>query len=230
MTRNTTFLDTAQKIADATLQRLVYSDGVLKESCEPNCTMEQALYKGVFVRHLAYLIPYLTDAAHIQKYSSFLQQNAESVWSSQHCDLDGLYGSIWSNQSSSSCESSRNTSATSAAWDLFVSAARANPSNTSASNWTFLGLGNCVDDKNASMPNFNKMNVTDAVCRATADQDKGAVAYDHQLGCNGINYCRVRTLSDPKSVPAGWGFENGTAHNVTRTSNFPVTACYIKLV
>ena len=229
-THNTSLLDIAQKIADATIQRLVYSDGVLKEPCEPNCTMDQALYKGIFVRHLAYLIPYLTDAAHIQKYSSFLQQNAESVWASQRCDLDGLYGFIWSNQSSSSCESSRNTSATSAAWDLFVSAAKANPANASVSNWTFAGLGNCADDKNASMPNFNKMNITETVCRATAEQDKGAVAYDHQLGCSGINYCRIRTLSDPHQVPAGWGFENGTARNVTRSNNLPVSACYIRLM
>jgi predicted alpha-1,6-mannanase (GH76 family) len=229
-TQNATLLDTAQRIADATIQKLVYSDGILKEPCEPNCTMDQALYKGIFVRHLAYLIPYLTDAAHIQKYSSFLQQNAEMVWTSQLCDLDGLYGYIWSNQSSSSCEASRNTSATSAAWDLFVSAAKSNPSNTSApSNWTFLGLGNCADDKNASMPNYNQINITESVCRATAEQDSGAVAYDHQLGCNSVNYCRIRTLSDPHQVPKGWNYENATAKTVTRSNNYPVTGCYLKV-
>ncbi len=230
-TGNATLLNTAQAIADATIQQLVYSDGILKESCEPNCTNDQSLYKGIFVRHLAYLIPYLTDAAHIQKYQSFLQQNAQSVWTSQRCEVDGLYGFIWSNQSSNSCEPSRNTSATSAAWDLFISAAKANPSsNTSSSNWTFLGLGNCEDDKNASMPNFNRINITETLCRATAQQDNGAVAYDHQLGCNGINYCRIRTLSDPHQVPTGWSYENGTARNVTRANNFPVSGCYLRVV
>lgn len=229
-THNATLLDIAQRIADATLQRLVYSDGILKEPCEPNCTDDQALYKGIFVRHLAYLVPYLTDAAHIQKYSSFLQQNADTVWTSQRCEVDGLYGFIWSNQSSSSCESARNTTATSAAWDLFVSAAKVNPPTNTSSNWTFIGLGNCIDDKNASMPNYNKINVTETLCRTTAEQDKGALAYDHQLGCNGINYCRIRTLSDPHQVPAGWGYENGTAKNVTRTTNSPVTGCFLRLV
>jgi len=230
-TGNATLLNTAQAIADATIQQLVYSDGILKEPCEPNCTNDQSLYKGIFVRHLAYLIPYLTDAAHIQKYGSFLQQNAKSVWTSKLCERDGLYGLIWSNQSFNSCDSSRNTSSTSAAWDLFISVAKtAPPSNMSASNWTWLGLGNCADAKNASMPNFNKMNVTQDVCRTTAEQDPGAVAYDHQLGCNGIEYCRIRTLSDPKQAPTGWSYENGTTHNVTMGNNLPVTSCFLKVV
>ncbi len=229
-THNASLLDLAQKIADTTLQQLVYAGGILKEPCEPNCNDDQQLYKGIFVRHLAYLIPYLTDAAHIQQYRSFLQQNAESVGTSKLCELDGLYGLVWSNQSNSSCEPPRNTSSTSAAWDLFISAAKTiSPSIISSSNWTWLGLGNCEDDKNASMPNFNKMNVTEAACRTTAEQDPGAVAYDHQLMCNGIEYCRIRTLSGPHQVPAGWGFENGTALNVTRSNNFPVTGCFLKV-
>jgi predicted alpha-1,6-mannanase (GH76 family) len=230
-TNNATLLAIAQKIADATIQRLIYSDGILKEPCEPNCTEDQQLYKGIFVRHLAYLIPYLTDAAHIQQYRSFLQQNAESVWMSKRCDLDGLYGLIWSNQSSNSCEPLRNTSSTSAAWDLFISVAKTiPPSIISSSNWTWVGLGDCTDDKNLSMPNFNKMNVTETLCRTTAEQDMGAVAYDHQLLCNGVQYCRVRTLSDPHQTPQGWSYENNTARTVTRSNKFPVSSCFLKAV
>ncbi len=62
------------------------------------------------------------------------------------------------------------------------------------------------------------------------EQDPGAVAYDHQLGCNGIEYCRIRTLSDPKQAPAGWSYENGTTHNVTMGNNLPVTSCFLKVV
>lgn len=94
------------------------------EPCEPTCTVDQAIYKGIFVRHLAYLIPYPTDTTHIQNYRSFLKKNAETVWTFQQCEVDGLYGFIWNNQSSNSCESLR---------------------NTSASNWKFLGLGNCIN-------------------------------------------------------------------------------------
>ncbi len=96
-TGNASLLDIAQKIADATIQRLIYSDGILKEPCEPNCNDDQKLFKGIFVRHLTYLIPYLTDAAHIQRYRSFLQQNGESVWTSRHCELDGSYSLIYIN-------------------------------------------------------------------------------------------------------------------------------------
>ncbi|CAF1289707.1 unnamed protein product [Rotaria magnacalcarata] len=210
-TGNATLLDIAQKIADATIQRLTYSDLILKEPCEPNCDNNQQLFKGIFVRHLAYLISYLTDAAHIQRYKSFLEDNAESVWTSRQCERDGLYSLIWSNQSSASCNTSHNASTTSAAWDLFVSFAKTKSlSIKSPSNWTYLGLGNCEDDKNASMPNFNKMNVTKTECRTTAEQDTGAVAYDHQFGCSGIQYCRIRTLSDQHQTPQGWGYENVT--------------------
>ena len=230
-TGNATLLDVAQKIADATIQRLTYSDGVLKEPCEPKCDNDQKLFKGIFVRHLAYLIPYLTDTTHVQRYRAFLQQNAESVWSWKRCEADGLFGVIWSNQSSTSCDASRDTASTSAAWDLFISVAKTTPTSmvASPSNWTWLGLGNCMDDKNASMPNFNKMNVTESICRTTAEQDKGAVAYDHQLGCNGYQYCRIRTLSDSHLAPAGWSYENGTARNVTRTNNLPVTGCFLRV-
>lgn len=230
-TGNATLLDVAQKIADATIQKLIYSDGILKEPCEPNCNDDQKIFKGIFVRHLAYLIPYLTDAAHIQQYGAFLQQNADSVWTSRRCELDGFYSVIWSNQSTNSCEPLRNTSSTSAALDLFASVAKIKPSSPMAtSNWTLLGLGNCMDDKNASMPNYNKMNVTETLCRTTAEQDSGAVAYDHQLGCNGYQYCRIRTLSDPHHAPSGWSYENGTARNVTRTNKFPVTGCFLRIV
>ncbi|CAF1627313.1 unnamed protein product [Rotaria sp. Silwood1] len=230
-TRNVTLLNFAQKIADATIQRLIYSDRILKEPCEPNCNDDQKLFKGIFVRHLAYLIPYLTDAAHIQQYVSFIQQNAETVLTSRRCEIDGLYSVIWSNQSFNSCDSSRNTSSTSAAWDLFIAAAKTKPQSImSSSNWTWLGLGNCMDDNGAYMPNFNKINVTETVCRTTAEQDQGAVAYDHQLGCPGYQYCRIRTLSDPQHGPPGWSYENNTARNVTRTNKLPVTSCYLRVV
>ena len=229
-TNNASLLEIVQRIADATIQRLTYPDGILKESCEPNCTNDEKLYKGIFVRNLAYIIPYLTDAAHIEKYRSFLQQNAETVWTSQNCEIDGLYGAIWTNQSSTSCEPSRNISSTSAAFDLFVSSAKVGPTSIkSSANWTLLGLGNCMDDKGKSMPNFNRINVNDTVCRTTAEQDQGAIAYDHQLGCNGIQYCRIRTLSSVHQTPSGWSYENGTAIVVTQTNKAAVTACYLRV-
>ncbi len=74
------------------------------------------------------------------------------------------------------------------------------------------------------------MNVTETLCRTTAEQDKGALAYDHQLGCTGIEYCRIRTLSDQHQTPAGWSYENGTARNVTQSNKLPVSGCFLRLV
>ena len=229
-TGNSSVLEIAQKIADATIEHLTYPDGILRETCEPSCDNDQKLFKGIFVRHLAYLIPFLTDPVHIRNYTSFVERNAASVWTSKQCELDGLFSVIWDNQTSSSCESSRNVASTSSALDLFLSVAKTQPSaRVSSSSWMLFGLGNCMDDRNSSMPNFYKRDVKESVCRATANEDTGAVGYDYQLDCLGIGFCRIRTLSDQHQTPPGWTYEDGNARNVTRSNKLPLTSCFLKL-
>jgi hypothetical protein len=87
-------------------------------------------------------------------------------------------------------------------------------------------LGNCIDDGNASMPNFYKNEVNETVCRTVANEDNGAIAYDYELKCNGIGFCRIRTLSDRHHTPPGWTYENGIARDVTRTNKMVLTNCY----
>jgi predicted alpha-1,6-mannanase (GH76 family) len=99
-TKNATLINIAQKIADAVIQRLTYSNGILKEPCEPTCDGDQKLFKGIFVRHLSHLLHYVTDTVQIEKYTSFLQQNAMSLLSANPCELDGLFGLVWNNESS----------------------------------------------------------------------------------------------------------------------------------
>jgi hypothetical protein len=218
----------AQNIVDATIVHLTYPNGILKEPSEPNYDDTQKLFKGIFVRHLGYLLPYLTDAAHIQKYTSFLQQNAFSLWTTDRCENDGLFGIFWTNYSSNSCDPSRNTATTSSALDLFVSSAKTQQL-PSASKWMLLGQGNCMDNNNASMPSFYSGGVNETVCRTTANEDKGAVAYDYQLTCDGSGFCHVRTSSDQEQTPAGFEYEGGSARNVTRTNKFALTNCYLKI-
>lgn len=86
-----------------------------------------------------------------------------------------------------------------------------------------------MDDRNSSMPNFYKRDVKESVCRATANGDTGAVAYDYELDCLGIGFCRIRTLSDQHQTPPGWTYENGNARNVTRSNKLPLTSCFLKL-
>ncbi|CAF3355854.1 unnamed protein product [Rotaria sp. Silwood2] len=226
-TRNSTLIDIAQNIADSTIERLTYSNGILKEPCEPTCDNDQKLFKGIFARHLGYLLPYLTDTYHIQKYTLFLQKNAISLLSTNRCELDGLFDLFWNNYSSNNCNLSRNSATTSSAFDLFISVAKTKQQIIS-SNWILLGLGNCMDDKNLSMANFYKNNVNETLCRTTANNDNGSIAYDYQLKCNGIGFCRIRTLSDRHQTPDRWTYEDGFTHYVTRTNKVPLTNCYLK--
>jgi hypothetical protein len=228
-THNSTLIDITQKIADATLQRLTYSNGILKEPCEPNCDEDQKLFKGIFVRHLGYLLPYLTDPLHIQKYTAFLQQNAISLWTTNRCETDGLLGLFWDNISPNSCISTRNVATTSAALDLFTAVSRSQQQAIASSKWVLLGLGNCMDDGNLSMPNFYSNEINETICRTTANEDNGAIAYDYELKCNGIGFCRIRTLSDQQQTPPGFIYEGGIARNVTGTNKMALTNCYLRI-
>ena len=231
-TRNATLITVAQNIADATLRQLTYASGILKEPCEPTCDNDQKLFKGIFVRHLGYLLPHLTDPVRIRNYTDFVQQNALSLWENNLCELDGLFGLVWNNESSTrdSCQPARDAATTSAAWDLFMSASKTQGrQRTTTADWTLLGLGNCMDEANSSMSNFFKGGVGERVCRTTAIQDQGAVAYDYQLSCVGIGFCRIRTLSDRQHTPPGWTYENGVARTVTRTNKVPLTSCFLKV-
>ena len=230
-TRNATLITIAQNIADAALRQLTYASGTLKEPCEPSCDNDQKLFKGIFVRHLGYLLPHLTDAMRIRNYTDFVRQNAVSLWENNLCERDGLFGLVWNNESGThdGCQPAPNVATTSAAWDLFMSASKTSDrQRATTSNWILLGLGNCIDEANASMSNFFKAGVGERVCRTTASQDQGAVAYDYQLSCMGIGFCRIRTLSDRQHTPSGWTYENGVARTVTRTNRVPLTSCFLR--
>ncbi|UJR20146.1 hypothetical protein I4U23_023278 [Adineta vaga] len=234
-TNNVTLLNIAQNIADATIQHLTYppSGQILKEPCEPNCDNDQKLFKGIFIRHLNYLIPYLKDPLHIDKYRSFIQQNAISLWTTDRCESDGLFGLLWNKTSSSSnsCDPSRDSATTSSALDLFIAAAGGSTSSeqvSAASTWMLLGMGNCMDDRNGSMANFYRSGVNESVCRETGESDIGAVAYDYELKCDGSSFCRIRTLSDRHSTPVGWTYEDGNAVTVTCTNGMSLVNCYLR--
>ena len=227
-TGNTTLLTVAQSIADATIEHLTYPNEILKEPCEPKCDNDQKLFKGIFARHLNYLLPHLTDRVHIEKYSSFLEHNALSLWTTDRCGKDGLFGVFWDyNNSSDSCEPSRDSATTTSSLDLFLSAAKTGGSPTST-KWILLGQGNCMDDNGVPMPNFYSNSVNETVCRATADQDSGSVAYDFQLECNGDTFCRIRTLSDQQKTPPGFEYGGGDGRTVTRTNQLPLNICFLK--
>lgn len=92
-TGDDSLLDAARSIADAVIASDVLSpNGILYEyGCEPDndCDNNQQAFKGIFTRNLAELNVLLSDAP----YSSYLEDNAQSVWTN---DRDGdLYGISW---------------------------------------------------------------------------------------------------------------------------------------
>jgi predicted alpha-1,6-mannanase (GH76 family) len=100
---DTTYLDRAEKIADAALETMTWPDGILREVCEkrgdcgPN-DLNSPLFKGVFVRYLgefARRLARMSDPARRktgQRYATFLQRNAEALWGNyRHC----IFGIDW---------------------------------------------------------------------------------------------------------------------------------------
>ncbi len=158
-----------------------------------------------------------------------IKANFAILWTTDHCEKDGLFGLFWDNYVSDSCEPSRDSASTSSALDLFISAAKTQQP-PSSSKWMLLGLGNCMDDNNASMPNFYSDGVNETLCRTTANEDTGAVAYDYQSKCDGSGFCRIRTLSDQTHTPPGFQYGDGSARAVTRTNKMVLTNCYLKII
>jgi predicted alpha-1,6-mannanase (GH76 family) len=92
-TADAKLMEQAKSIAMAAITRLTDQDGILHDSCEPNCGADGVQFKGIFARNLAVL----SRAAPEPQYRAFLKTNAESIWRNQ-----GTYhqfGVVWSKNS-----------------------------------------------------------------------------------------------------------------------------------
>jgi predicted alpha-1,6-mannanase (GH76 family) len=92
ITKDPALLDSANAIARATLanQKLVDTDGILHDPCEPDCGEDGTQFKGIFVRNLATL-QLLSPSP---RYEYFILANADSIWSGMHSPEYGI-GTIW---------------------------------------------------------------------------------------------------------------------------------------
>ncbi|PLB37491.1 putative glycosyl hydrolase [Aspergillus candidus] len=107
------YLSTARHIALGGIHALSNSDGVLQESCEPDCGADGSQFKGVFMRNLIRL----HQAAPDREIESFLQRNADSIWDRDR-DEDNHLGIRWSGPFAVADASTH-----SSACDAFVAAA-----------------------------------------------------------------------------------------------------------
>lgn len=105
-------LQTAQTIADAALTHLTDSNGVLHDTCEPNCGADGVQFKGIFARNLMAL----NFAAPNSKYGTFAVTNAESIWNHSR-DASNAFGQVWSGPFDA-----ENAGSQSSALDAFVAA------------------------------------------------------------------------------------------------------------
>jgi predicted alpha-1,6-mannanase (GH76 family) len=94
ITSNSTLLSIASNIASATESTLVYSDGVLREPCEPNCGNDGQQFKGIFMRYLGILLKGL-NGANKTKFSNWITLNADAVWNKARNPSDSTCGLVW---------------------------------------------------------------------------------------------------------------------------------------
>lgn len=92
LTQQSSYLEMAEKIAQATLTRLVTEDGVLREKnarTEPSADGVQ--FKGIFIRHLGYLY----RVTHRQVYADFIRHNAQSIITRNYDTASHSLGCYW---------------------------------------------------------------------------------------------------------------------------------------
>ena len=102
---NSSYISTAQAIADAAISHLTDSNGILHDSCEPNCGSDGSQFKGVFARNLQIL----QKAAGKSGYATFLQTNADAIW--QDDNQNGKLSVVWSGPYVSPANASTQSSA-----------------------------------------------------------------------------------------------------------------------
>jgi len=113
-TRNKTYLDTAKTIASAAIKALGDSNGVLHDSCEPNCGADGSQFKGIFMRNLQKLQSADADSTFL----SFIGTNAAAIWSQDRDEANNELSVVWSGP----FVSPANASTQSSAMDAIVAA------------------------------------------------------------------------------------------------------------
>ena len=92
-TGNSNYLSEAEKLANASTTKLIYSSGVLQEPCEVDGGCgggDVPEFKGIFIRNLICLY----DEDHKTAYYNFLYNNAHAVWTDDQ-NSSNQFGLIW---------------------------------------------------------------------------------------------------------------------------------------
>ncbi|KAI7474106.1 hypothetical protein KC351_g10751 [Hortaea werneckii] len=88
-TGDDSYITKAKEIADAAIAALT-QDGILHDACDPDCGGDGSQFKGIFARNLQIL----QKASPEERYASFLDANADSIW--EHNREGSELSLIWS--------------------------------------------------------------------------------------------------------------------------------------
>ncbi|KAL3420965.1 glycosyl hydrolase [Phlyctema vagabunda] len=113
-TRSQEHIHSARKIARAAIAALSDADGILHDSCEPDCGADGSQFKGIFMRNLRKLAEVYPETGTLH----FINHNARSIWFQDRRDRSEL-GLVWSGPHAGSV----NASTQSSALDALVAAA-----------------------------------------------------------------------------------------------------------
>ena len=99
ITGNHSYSDIAIRVANASIHKLIYSNGILKEPCEPNCDTDQVQFKGIFMRYMMYFFQSRnnTSSSSFLMFKQFANLNSNSVFKNDLLTQNGLdyFGLLW---------------------------------------------------------------------------------------------------------------------------------------
>ena len=204
-------------LLSSSMEHLTTDGGILAEPCGSSCDNDQHIFKGVFVRHAAYLAAAQPAARALV--ATFLGAQAQSLLANASCATGG-FGNLWQGPPCSS----QSTASDSAALDLLLSAALVAPAPP-ATPWRALGVGACVDAQARTMPTCSAVVAGgEAGCRAAAEADAASKAYSIETGCLGVSVCTVSTSAS--SCAQGWARSPGSGGStVSAVDGKALTLC-----
>ncbi len=91
ITKDKSYLDIAEKIADSTMKHLVYESGVLKDPTEPTPNGDAVQFKGIFMRHLSYLYSQTNNP----EIKQFIFHQVDAIWKRARNSETDEIGAIW---------------------------------------------------------------------------------------------------------------------------------------
>ena len=199
-----------------------------------SCGDDSWLFKGIFVRHVGYLLNSSGALSPPQaaRLAGFLTANVEALLVNGSCvGVLGYapYGMRWDGP----CDQ-HGTATASAALDLLTAALSAALTGVGGGGarsfdavWPALATGACVDAAGRGMPACVATGVDEAACAAAAAA-AAAAAYDFTTNCLGVSECRVRTLGGAGACAPGWAFADGAATGVTGGDGAALSLCAVR--